>query len=101
MSAPALRALKIVAERAKGTGCHVSVCGEMGGRPLEAMALIALGYRSLSMSPASIGPIKAMLLKLDVGRVAAELDTLLNLDGAGESLRPALEAFAARHDIPL
>ena len=54
-----------MAETAKACGCPVTVCGEIGGRPLEAMALIGLGFRSLSMSPTSIGPVKAMLLALD------------------------------------
>ena len=52
----------MVAEHADAAGCLATVCGEIGGRPLEAMALIGLGFRSLSMSPTSIGPVKAMLL---------------------------------------
>ena len=63
LSAPMLRALSMVAEQAQAAGCLATVCGEIGGRPLEAMALIGLGFRSLSMSPASIGPVKAMLLE--------------------------------------
>jgi phosphotransferase system enzyme I (PtsP) len=62
LSAPALRALKTVVDAADRSGCPVSVCGEIAGRPLEAMALIGLGFRALSMAPTSIGPVKAMLL---------------------------------------
>ena len=40
----------------------MTLCGEIGGKPLEAMALLAIGYRGLSMSPAAIGPVKAALL---------------------------------------
>ncbi|HYF57241.1 MAG TPA: putative PEP-binding protein, partial [Salinarimonas sp.] len=100
LSVPALRALRVVAERAAAAGCPVTVCGEIGGRPLEAMALIALGFRRFSMSPASVGPVKAMLLALDAGAVRDAVAAAL--DGAGEaaSLRPMLAAFAAAHGIP-
>ena len=47
----------------------LSLCGEMAGRPLEAMALIGLGYRSISMAPASVGPVKSMVLSLDAGEL--------------------------------
>src|SRR5215212_9425960 len=54
LSAPSLRALRLIAERATAAGCPVTVCGEIASRPLEAMALIGLGFRHLSMSPAAI-----------------------------------------------
>ena len=53
----------------------VTLCGEMAGNPLAAMALIGLGYRSLSMSAAAIGPVKAMTLALDAGKLAGALDS--------------------------
>ena len=56
-----LPTLTAIAEAAERHRCDVTVCGEMAGRPVEAMALIGLGYRRLSMSPASVGPVKAML----------------------------------------
>jgi phosphotransferase system enzyme I (PtsP) len=100
MSVPSLRALKMIVERAAKAECPVAVCGEMGGKPLDAMALIGLGYRSLSMSPAAIGPVKAMLLELDVGVLRQRLDELL-VGGCIESLRPALASFAEQHGIPV
>jgi phosphotransferase system enzyme I (PtsP) len=100
MSVPALRALRMIADRAAAAECPVAVCGEMGGRPLDAMALIGLGYRSLSMSPAAIGPVKAMLLELDAGALRARLDELID-SGCGDSLRPALAAFAEQRGIPV
>jgi phosphotransferase system enzyme I (PtsP) len=99
LSAPNLRALRLIAERAAALGCHAGVCGEIGGKPLEAMALIGLGYRNLSMSAASIGPVKAMVLTLDADRVAAFLDQELASSGTAESLRPALVRFAEQHGI--
>jgi phosphotransferase system enzyme I (PtsP) len=101
LSAPALRALRIIAQRAEAAGCPVTVCGEIGGRPLETMALIGLGFRRFSMSPASIGPVKAMLLALDTGAVAEVVAAGLDTKGDGATLRPLLAAFASRHDIPV
>jgi phosphotransferase system enzyme I (PtsP) len=71
----------------------------MAGRPLEAMALIGLGYRSLSMSPLSIGPVKAMIRSLDLASLSEYLTTLVNLSDA--SLRDKLRAFARDHDVAI
>src|SRR5262249_149341 len=59
LAAPMLRALKTIVDVGKAKRRPVTLCGELGGKPLAAMALIALGYRDLSMSPSSIGPVKA------------------------------------------
>ncbi len=99
LSAPSLRALKLIAETAEACACPVTVCGEIGGRPLEAMALIGLGFRSLSMSPSAIGPVKAMLLDLDASEVRALLHAELARSASGETLRPLLAAFAERNGI--
>ncbi|MBF9232760.1 phosphoenolpyruvate--protein phosphotransferase [Microvirga alba] len=101
LSAPMLRALSLVAEQANASNCLATVCGEIGGRPLEAMALIGLGFRSLSMSPASIGPVKAMLLALDAEKVGAFIREELEHAGGGDSLRPKLARFAETHGIPI
>ncbi len=65
LSAAALRALRSIVEAGRAARLPLTLCGEMAGRPLEAMALIGLGFRSISMAPASIGPVKAMILSLD------------------------------------
>ena len=101
LSAAALRAFRLIAERANAAGTPATVCGEIGGRPLEAMALIGLGFRALSMSPASIGPVKAMVLGLDAGAVSAFLERELARTRDGASLRPALAAFAEEHGVPV
>jgi phosphotransferase system enzyme I (PtsP) len=101
LSVPALRALRLISERAASAGCHVSVCGEIGGRPLEAMALIGLGFRCLSMSPAAIGPVKAMLLETDAKAVADLIKTELDRGGDPVSLRAMLAQFAERRHIPV
>jgi phosphotransferase system enzyme I (PtsP) len=100
LSVPMLRALRMVAEQARAAGCLATVCGEIGGRPLEAMALIALGFHSLSMSPASLGPVKAMLLELEAKRVGDLIREELEREG-GDTLRPKLLRFAETHGIPV
>ncbi|MNF01928.1 hypothetical protein D3C80_2009990 [compost metagenome] len=65
------------------------------------MALIGLGFRSVSMSPTSIGPVKAMLLGLDVGALSVELNAALDDHKSLESPRVLLQRFAAEHSIPV
>ena len=65
------------------------------------MALIGLGYRDLSMSPAAIGPVKAMVLSLDAGAVSAMVEAEMARMHDGDSLRPALTAFAHAHGVPI
>jgi phosphotransferase system enzyme I (PtsP) len=101
LSAPMLRALQLVAAQADASGCQATLCGEIGGRPLEAMTLLGLGFRSLSMSPASIGPVKAMLLALDLGEFSAFLLEELEHAGGGDTLRPKLAQFAESRGIPV
>ena len=76
--APApLRALRTLIKAAKKYKVPVDALRRDGGSPLEAMTLIALGLRSLSMAPASIGPIKTMILSLNAEKVAACVEDLL------------------------
>jgi len=100
LTRPILRALQSITDAARAHGIPVTLCGEMGGRPIEAMALIALGYRGLSMSPAAIGPVKAMLMALDVGAAQRFITGLMHEDGPF-ALRPALIEFAASQGVPI
>ena len=97
----ALRALKRIVDAARESRCPVTVCGEMGGRPLETMALIGLGYRAFSMSAASIGPVKAMLRALDAGKLRERLDWMLASPEGVINLRPQLAAFASEFKVPV
>ena len=65
LSAPVLRALKDIADKCREHGKPVTLCGELASQPIGALALAAIGYRSLSLTPSAVGPIKAMLLDLD------------------------------------
>ena len=78
----------------------MTVCGELASEPIGALALLAIGYRSVSVVPSAVGPVKAMLLDLDCGKVAALIDPLL--DGpAGVSVRDQLKAFVAAHKLQI
>ena len=101
LSTPVLRALKSIVDAGDRAGTPVTLCGEMGGRPLEALALLAIGYRSLSMSPASIGPVKAMILGLDLEQARLFLGSLMAGDEGRHSLREHLRQFAAANGVPL
>src|ERR1700746_4075662 len=68
LSAPVLRALNDIAEKARAYGKLATVCGELASQPIGALALTALGYRSLSLTPSAVGPVKAMLLDLDASK---------------------------------
>ena len=101
LSPPALRALRRISSRANLAGKSLTLCGEIGGKPLEAMALIGLGYRSFSMSPANIGPVKAMVLGLDAGEIESFVGEHLDKRNGEASLRAKLVAFAEAKGVPL
>ena len=98
--APApLMALRTLMVAANFHNIPVTLCGEMAGSPLEAMTLIALGFRSLSMAPASIGPIKSMVLSLDATKATSFVDDLLKEGVMG--LRISLRQFAEKEHVLL
>ena len=101
LSIPMLRVLQHIAERAAAHGKPVTLCGEMASRTVSALALIALGYRQLSLVPSAIGPVKAMALELDAGKSAMLVRTLIGHKNGCGSIREELTAFAAAEGIPL
>ncbi len=96
-----LRALKAIADAGARHRKPVTVCGEMGGRPLETMALIALGYRHFSMAATAIGPMKAMVLSLDAGAATQALAAMLAAPDHRDSLREPLQELADRLAVRL
>ena len=94
-----LRFVKSVIDAAAIAGKPVAVCGEMAGRPLEALALVGLGISSLSMQPHGIGPVKQAIRSADSNKLAAFLNQ--RLDDPGHSLRAALKSFCERQGINL
>ncbi len=94
LSPPALRALQSIQRECAATGTPVSVCGEIAGRPLEAMALIGLGFDRLSMPPVGIGPVKQMVLSCDRHAVRRGMEVLLQ--ASSTSVREGVEALARK-----
>ncbi|KAA3451077.1 phosphoenolpyruvate--protein phosphotransferase [Mesorhizobium sp. SARCC-RB16n] len=101
LSAPFLRVLKQIADAGARNHTPVTLCGELAGKPISAMALIGLGFRSISMSPASIGPVKAMLTELPLEELKAFFDDNLMAPAQGLPMRALLQAFADDRSIPL
>jgi phosphotransferase system enzyme I (PtsP) len=99
LSAASLRALSTIAEAARRHDKPLSLCGEMAGRPLEALALIGLGYRSISMAPVSIGPVKSMVLSLDAGALQRWMGPLVKSNEG--SLRAQLKRFAEEQGVEI
>ena len=97
LSTAFLRLLHHVVERCKAHNVPLTLCGEMAGRPLEAMALLGLGFSSISMTPAAIGPVKTMLVSLDAGKLARFIRE--QLAAGGESLREPLQRWADKNGV--
>ena len=99
LSPSILRYLKRVVGQADAAGVPVRVCGEMGGRTLEALALVAIGVRALSITPAAVGPVKAMIRSLDLGAAEKKVGRLL--DVPKRDTRRLLLDWAKRQKIAL
>ncbi|AGH51006.1 MULTISPECIES: phosphoenolpyruvate--protein phosphotransferase [Sphingomonas] len=99
LSPAILRFVARVAETARAAGVPTAVCGEMGGRSLESMALIGLGIERLSITPAAIGPVKAMVRTLDAARLRADMARWL-AEGAPD-MRARLTAWADEQGVAI
>jgi len=99
LSAPILRALRAIVQKAHTHDKPVTLCGELASKPLGALALVAIGYRSLSLAPTAVGPVKAMLLELNAGKAAALMAPLIDSPAGSVSIRERLKAFAAEQGL--
>ena len=97
LSPAILRFLRRIVDTAAAYEVPLCVCGEMGGRTLEALALIGIGVKRLSITPAAVGPIKAMIRSLDAGAARAQLDHLLT--APPPDMRAALAAWAEQNKV--
>ena len=96
-----LRALKEIVDAGRRHNVPVTLCGEMAGRPIATMALVAIGFRSISMAPPSIGPVKSMLLELDIGAVRAIVERHLASQAPKADLKAELADFARAGGVPI
>ncbi len=101
ISPPLLRALKEIVDCANAAKKPVTLCGELASQPIGALALMAIGYRSMSLSASAVGPVKAMLLDLDIKKAAATIQPLLDGAGSKDSVRQKLESFATAEGLQL
>jgi phosphotransferase system, enzyme I, PtsP len=99
LSAPMVALFRDVIAKSTAARVPLSMCGEMAGNPVEAMMLIALGFRTLSLNASALGPVKTMIRSLDVGGAADYLDEIG--DRPDHSLRQRLEAYARDHAVVL
>jgi len=85
--------LEQIVQRCAVSNTRLSFCGEDAGRPVEALAFAAMGLRGLSMRPASIGPVKALLRRVKLAEARAVIE---EARAAGEmSARPRLMDWLA------
>jgi phosphotransferase system, enzyme I, PtsP len=101
VSPPLLRALKEIVDKGRAANKPVTLCGELASQPIGALALVAIGYRSMSLAASAVGPVKAMLLDLDARKAAAAIQPLLDGAGSREPLRKKLESFAVSEGLQL
>ena len=99
LSPPFLSALARIQEACAASGTPVSVCGEMAGRPLEAFALVALGYQRLSAPAAGVGLVRRMILSLDLERARKLFQPLLSRTSG--SVRGEVESLARKLNLAL
>jgi phosphotransferase system enzyme I (PtsP) len=99
LSPAILRFLKRVLDAARAAKVPTRICGEMAGRPLEAMALVGIGAESFSITPASVGSVKAMVRSLDAAAIRSRLEQLLARPP--RDMRKALGDWARRHCVTI
>jgi phosphotransferase system enzyme I (PtsP) len=99
LSPAIFRFLKRVIDSCAAANVPVRICGEMAGRPLEAMALIGIGAANFSITPAGVGPLKAMIRSLDSSAIRGRMDQLLAKPP--KDIRKALSDWARRRGVTI
>jgi phosphotransferase system enzyme I (PtsP) len=101
ISAPVLRVLKEIVDKGRAYDKPVTLCGELASQPIGAIALAALGYRALSLTPSAMGPVKAALLDLDCRKTAEFLQPIIEKPDRCRPIRACLEEFAAEQGLQI
>jgi phosphotransferase system enzyme I (PtsP) len=96
---PRLRALRHIVDMAKRYGVPITMCGELAGRPIEALALLSIGMTRLSMSPPAIGPIKEMVLGMELKPIQAAIAAVLGEGQSGVGVREVLMDLAEKQGL--
>ena len=98
---PRLRVFRHVVDMAKRFNVPLTMCGELAGKPMEALALMAIGMNRLSMGPPSIGPIKEMILGLDLEPIRRSVAAALLEGSDGMPIRELLTEWVERQNLPI
>lgn len=98
---PRLRAIRLVVDAAARHGKPVTMCGELAGRPMEALALMAIGMTKLSMGPASIGPIKELVLNVELKPIQDAVARALSDGANGVAIRELLTEWVDKQNLPM
>jgi phosphotransferase system enzyme I (PtsP) len=98
---PRLRAIRLVVDAARKYDVPITMCGELAGKPLEALALMAIGMNRLSMGPSSIGPIKELVLNLELKPIQQAVAAALAEGASAVSLRQLLQEWIAKQKLPV
>ncbi|ATG16273.1 phosphoenolpyruvate-protein phosphotransferase PtsP [Providencia alcalifaciens] len=93
-----VRFLSLVHTECQRIGLPISVCGEMAGQPLSAMVLMALGYRSLSMSGRSVPRMKYLIRQLDPLLMSELVPELLSAE-TSENVRHKISEFMEKNGL--
>lgn len=101
IAVPRLRAIRLVVDAARRYNVPITMCGELAGKPLEALALMAIGMNRLSMGPSSIGPIKELVLNLELKPIQHAVAAALAEGASAVSLRQLLREWIAKQKLPV
>ncbi len=99
LSPAMIEVLRYIQAECKNANVECSICGEMAGNPLDAMVLIGLGFRKLSLNPFKLISIKEMVLSLDTEDIKDYLDTMREF--SSDSMRELFKSFARDHEIKI
>ncbi|WP_299731364.1 phosphoenolpyruvate--protein phosphotransferase [Devosia sp.] len=98
---PRLRAIRHVVDAARKYNVPITMCGELAGKPVDALALMAVGMTRLSMGPASIGPIKELVLNLDLTPIRQSVAAALSDGASGVPIRALLQEWIEKQGLPI
>jgi phosphotransferase system enzyme I (PtsP) len=96
---PRLRALRHIVDMAGRYNVPITMCGELAGRTIEALALMSIGMTRLSMSPPAIGPIKEMVMGLELDPIRRSVAAALSEGQSGVGIRDLLLDWANKQGL--
>jgi phosphoenolpyruvate-protein kinase (PTS system EI component) len=96
-----VRQLRSIVEAAAAADLPVSVCGEMASEPLDALLLVGLGYRRLSVAPPALSLVKWLVRSVSEAEARAAADAALAARSAADVRASVREVARAHIDLRL